>query len=178
MEEKKCSRLLLEAIKQDNELLVTTNLLDGLDQRTKDEVFLEVAMNQNGLLQQGLFRKQLKEEVKQIVDRGPVYQPNRPIDRSFRQLDTKLLKLMHHYMFSVSKSDGEPYFSIFINDVYQRKDLHSTIEQEPQVLRLMPNRVRTYRLCRYAIRLEIERENGNLNELKKHSPYHVLENVS
>ena len=171
-------RVLLEAIKQDHEMLTNSDTLDLLDMRTKDEVFLEIAMNRNDLLQQEPFGKHLKEEFKQIVNGGPVYKPNRPIDQSFQQLDTKLLKLMHHYMFSVSKTDGVPYFSIFINDVYQRKDLNSTIEQEPQVLRLIPNQFRNYRLCRYSIRLESNRKNSDLEELKKYSPYHVLENLN
>lgn len=169
-------RLWLEAMKQDSEVIDYWLEEKGLDSKELEELIWLIGVTKNEYLWDLSLIPFLTGEFKWLAAIGPRYRKDRPIQQSFYRLTDEMTLLMENFMFDCpNEVNPEPFFSTYINQQYERKSMAQTLELNPMVLMLMENRFKSFRLCRYAMRLIAKEEKGLLNELKRHSPYHLLE---
>ena len=170
------SRIWLEAIKQEPEVIDSLIGEKGIDSKVLEELLWLIGITHNESLWEESFAPWLTSEFKWLAAIGPRYRKDRPIQQSFYRLTDEMTLLMENFMFDCpNEVNPEPFFSTYINQQYERKSMAQTLELNPMVLMLMENRFKSFRLCRYAMRLIAKEEKGLLNELKRHSPYHLLE---
>lgn len=173
------ARVLLEALKRCPEIVNFLAMERLLSLSIQEEVLWVLAKNKTQVLwREGLFSR-LSKEFQTIALHSPHYHEELPLDQSFNRWNETIEHLMEKMMFQcLGGFEVQPKFVCYERGSYTQQSIAQTLTQEPMSLVLMENRYKNYRYCRYAIRCLNEGKNSQVNELKKYSPYHVLEMLS